>query len=156
MTAEQFSDAVGNVVWPIFADSMVRYKPIFKIKNTDQPLVQRASLVQNNTFLTALGRPNRETVSTSRESQANLLQALELTNGTRFMDALKKGTQRWTAEYPQNEELVRAIYLKSMLRLPDSDEQKIAMKLFRGSPRADATEDLLWAIVLLPEFQLIY
>ncbi|MDP4131323.1 MAG: DUF1553 domain-containing protein, partial [Bacteroidota bacterium] len=156
MTAEQFSDAVGNVVWPIFADSMVRYKPLFKIKKTDEPFVNRASLVQNNTFLTALGRPNRETVSTSRESQANLLQALELTNGTRFIDALKKGSERWTAKYPRNEELIKAIYTKSLLRLPEQDELKIAMKVFSESSRTEATEDLLWAIVLLPEFQLIY
>ena len=156
MTAEQFSDAVGNVVWPIFADSMVRYKPLFKIKKTDEPFVNRASLVQNNTFLTALGRPNRETVSTSRESQANLLQALELTNGTRFIDALKKGSERWTAKYPRNEELIKAIYIKSLLRMPEQEELKLAIKLFSESSRTEATEDLLWAIVLLPEFQLIY
>ncbi len=156
MSAEQFSDAVGNVVWPIFADSMVRYKPIFKVKKTDESFVNRASLVQNNSFLTALGRPNRETVSTSRESQANLLQALELTNGSRFIDALKKGSERWSAKYPRNEELIKAIYIKSLLRQPDQDEMKVAMKLFSESSRTEATENLLWAIVLLPEFQLIY
>jgi uncharacterized membrane protein len=83
MTAEKFSDAVSALVWPLFADSMIKYKPAY------DTTLRRASLVVNNTFLTALGRPNRETVSTSRESQANLLQALELTNGTRFNAALK-------------------------------------------------------------------
>ncbi len=58
-----------------------------KITDGTLLLFPRASLVVNNNLLTALGRPNRETVSTSRESQASLLQALELTNGTRFNDA---------------------------------------------------------------------
>lgn len=156
MSAEEFSDAVGNVVWPIFADSMVRYKPVFKVKSSDGPLINRASLVENNVFLTALGRPNRETVSTSRESQANLLQALELTNGPRFIDALKKGAKKWTSEYSDDEELVKAIYKKALLRLPDADEMKVSLQLFSGSSRQEAVEDLLWAIVLLPEFQLIY
>jgi hypothetical protein len=62
-------------------------------------LYPRASLVVNNSFLTALGRPNRETVSTSRESQANLLQALELTNGERFNEALKNGAENWKKKY---------------------------------------------------------
>jgi mono/diheme cytochrome c family protein/uncharacterized membrane protein len=152
MTAEQFSDAVGNIVWPIFADSMVRYKPVFQIRQS----INRASLVQNNAFLTALGRPNRETVSTSRESQANLLQALELTNGSRFIEALKKGSEKWTSQYPKNDELIRALYLKSLMRQPEPEEMKVAMKMFAGSPRTEATQDLLWAIVLLPEFQLIF
>ena len=155
MSAEQFSDAVGNVVWPVFADSMIRYKPIFKIKQTE-PFISRASLVENNSFLTALGRPNRETVSTGRESQANLLQALELTNGARFIDALKKGAAQWKTKYPQNDRLIRQIYLRSLGRLPRKEEMKTAMTYFNGSSPGEGVEDLLWAMVLLPEFQLIY
>ena len=155
MSAEQFSDAVGNVVWPVFADSMIRYKPIFKIKQTE-PFISRASLVENNSFLTALGRPNRETVSTGRESQANLLQALELTNGARFIDALKKGAAQWKIKYPQNDRLIRQIYLRSLGRLPRKEEMKTAMTYFNGSSPGEGVEDLLWAMVLLPEFQLIY
>ena len=158
MSAEQFSDAVGKIVWPVFADSLVRYKPFFKKRAPDasEPFVSRASLVQNNSFLTALGRPNRETVSTGRESQANLLQALELTNGSRFMDALKKGADKWIKKYPQNDVLIREIYLKSLGRLPVKEEMALALELFAESPRSQAAEDFLWAIMLLPEFQLIY
>jgi uncharacterized membrane protein/mono/diheme cytochrome c family protein len=157
MSAEQFSDAVGNIVWPVFADSMVRYKPFFKLKEAEKsPLVNRASLVQNNSFLTALGRPNRENVSTGRESQANLLQALELTNGKRFIEALKKGAEKWNEKYARNEDLVNQVYLKSLGRLPRQEEMNPAIKLFNQSSRKEAVEDVLWAVMLLPEFQLIY
>ena len=91
MSAEQFADAAGTIIGPLFYDSMVMYKPSNKIG--DHPFA-RASLVVNNSFLTALGRPNRETVSTSRESQANLLQALELTNGERFNSMISKGAKK--------------------------------------------------------------
>ncbi len=91
MFAEQFSDVVSKVIEPIFPDSVMKYDPLKKL-GFERPyqLFTRASLVGNNSFLTALGRPNRETVSTSRESRANLLQALELTNGNRLNEVLEK------------------------------------------------------------------
>ena len=153
MSAEKFADAVSKIVWPVFADSMVMYNPFPK----DQvSYAQRASLVVNNSFLTALGRPNRETVSTGRESQANLLQALELTNGVRFNAALKKGADRWKNTYPNTDKLVTEIYKKALNRLPQPTEMKIARQALGTNPSADTVADLLWAIMLLPEFQLIY
>jgi hypothetical protein len=132
---------------------MVMYNPFPK----DQvSYAQRASLVVNNSFLTALGRPNRETVSTGRESQANLLQALELTNGVRFNAALKKGADRWKNTYPNTDKLVTEIYKKALNRLPQPTEMKIARQALGTDPSADTVADLLWAIMLLPEFQLIY
>ena len=153
MSAEKFADAVSKVVWPVFADSMVKYNPFPK----DQiSYAQRASLVVNNGFLTALGRPNRETVTTGRETQANLLQALELTNGARFNAALKKGAERWKNSYPATDKLVSEIYRKALNRMPQKDELNIAKKALGSDPSVDAVADLLWAIMLLPEFQLIY
>jgi uncharacterized membrane protein len=153
MSAEKFADAVSKVVWPVFADSMVKYNPFPK----DQiSYAQRASLVVNNGFLTALGRPNRETVTTGRETQANLLQALELTNGVRFNAALKKGAERWKNSYPATDKLVSEIYRKALNRMPQKDELNIAKKALGSDPSVDAVADLLWTIMLLPEFQLIY
>jgi uncharacterized membrane protein len=150
MTAEKFSDAVSALVSPLFADSMIKYKPAY------DTTVQRASLVVNNTFLTALGRPNRETVSTSRESQANLLQALELTNGTRFNAALKRGAEGWTRKYNNTNELVNAVYLKALNRIPHDNEMKVAVAALGSRPNTESVADFLWAVMLLPEFQLIY
>ena len=82
MSAEQFADAVSYLIHPVFVDSLMGYNPYGKgVQQAAIPTFARAALVINNPFLTALGRPSRENVSTSRESQANLLQALELTKG---------------------------------------------------------------------------
>nr|WP_068886479.1 DUF1549 domain-containing protein [Pedobacter panaciterrae] len=150
MSAEQFTDAVSSVITPVFADSNIRYTPQIK------PSFIRASLVANNSFLTALGRPNRETVATSRESQANLLQALELTNGWRFNTVLKSGAEHWKTNFKNTDLLIKDIYLKTLGREPVEKEFKIAKKALGVSPGADAIQDLFWAIVLLPEFQIIY
>jgi uncharacterized membrane protein/mono/diheme cytochrome c family protein len=119
-------------------------------------LYPRASLVVNNSFLTALGRPNRETVSTSRESQANLLQALELTNGGRFNEALKHGAENWKRKYGQPDVIIKEIYRKALGREPQQKEFKVAKQLLEVDKGTGAVQDLFWAVMLLPEFQIIY
>ena len=154
LTAEQFADAVSMAFNPIYQDtSVVKMLPQPVQKNS---VFTRASLVKNDPFQTALGRPNRETVSTSRTSQANLLQALELTNGTTFNEALKRGAERWKAKYPSSDSLVRALYRKSLGRNPLPKELAVARKMLGKEPRVEGIEDLVWAIALHPEFQLIY
>jgi mono/diheme cytochrome c family protein/uncharacterized membrane protein len=157
MSAEQFADAGSALFGPIFPDSMVRYQPSIKVLNDQSiQLFPRASQVVNNPFLTALGRPNRETVSTGRESQANLLQALELTNGERFNSMLKKGAESWKLKYKSGDQIIKEIYKQALGREVRSDEYKIAIKILGNNPQTDSVQDLFWAIMLLPEFQIIY
>ena len=127
-----------------------------KVADKSILLYPRASLVVNNPLLTALGRPNRETVSTGRESQANLLQALELTNGARFNAALKQGAQKWKDQYRQGDVIIKELYRKALGREPLPKEMKIAQKMLGSSPGVEAIQDLFWAVFLLPEFQIIY
>jgi hypothetical protein len=156
LSAEQFADAVSAVIFPIYPDTLKAFDP-FKKNNTpmSSPYV-RASLVKNDGFLTALGRPNRENVLTGRASQANLLQALELTNGDRFNMALKSGARKWKQQFRTSEEIIRSVYKQALGREPEEDELKVALNMLGSSPDDGAVEDFLWAVMLLPEFQLIY
>ncbi|WP_285057639.1 DUF1549 domain-containing protein [Pedobacter ginsengisoli] len=154
MSAEQFTDAVSNIISPVFADSNLKYNPFTNAAY--KPAFVRASLVANNSFLTALGRPNRETVATSRDSQANLLQALELTNGGKFNAVLKQGAEQWKAKFKDPDLLIREIYGRTLGRTPVEKELKLARQALGKSPDTGAIQDLFWAMVLLPEFQIIY
>ena len=157
MSAEQFADAVGTIIGPLFPDSLKGYNPVGQPGyDSSNHLFARASLVVNNPFLTASGRPNRETVATSRESQANLLQALELTNGERFNSALKKGAEAWKRNFKNGDAIIKEIYRRALNREVQPKEYQVAKKLLGDSPDADAIQDLFWAILLLPEFQIIY
>ncbi|KAB7732327.1 DUF1549 domain-containing protein [Rudanella paleaurantiibacter] len=155
MSAEQFADAVSLAFSPIYADTSIVEEQFPKKLKAEMPF-PRASLVKNDPFLTALGRPNRETVSTSRASQANLLQALELTNGEKFNEALKRGALQWRALYPTSDALVRNLYWKALGREPKPQELAVAQKMLGKTPTTDGIQDLVWAISLHPEFQLIY
>lgn len=155
ITAEQFADAVSMAFNPIYGDSALVMKRLPETIQNEIPFA-RASLVKNDPFLTALGRPNRETVSTSRTSQANLLQALELTNGDLLNSTIKTGARRWKARYPQSDRLVQALYRRALGRDPLPKEVAVAEKILGKTPSLEGIEDLAWAIVLHPEFQLIF
>ena len=156
LSAEQFADAVSTIVAPVYPDTVRQYNP-FKNATTFEPLhYSRASLVRNDVFLTALGRPNRENVSTSRSSQASLLQALELTNGTTFNTVLYAGANKWKEEYKNNEQLVNELYKMCLGRFPREAELRNALRELGASPNAESIQDIMWSVLLLPEFQLIY
>ncbi|MPY90366.1 MAG: DUF1553 domain-containing protein [Luteitalea sp.] len=117
----------------------------------------RASLVQNDPFLEALGRPARDNVVTSRTSEATLLQALELMNGPFLDEAVARGARHWLGHYPSApKEMVQQIYLQALGRPPVDREMEAAQSALGPKPSVESVQDLLWALVLLPEFQIIY
>lgn len=155
LTAEQFTDAISTAFNPMYADSAIVYKKLPEDIKERLPFA-RAAFVKNDPFLTSLGRPNRETVSTSRTSQANLLQALELTNGSKFTNTLKEGSKVWKTRYPTTDSLVTELYKKALGRSPAAKELAAAKKILGPAPNEAGIQDLVWAIALVPEFQLIY
>ncbi len=123
----------------------------------DKPDFARASLVRQNGFMKALGRPTRENVATTRDEQATLLQALELTNGEYFNTVLAEGADQWIERYSDGAEIVETLYQKSFGRKPTKQERSIALNTLGGNKvEKEALQDLLWSTVLLPEFQFIY
>ncbi len=157
LTAEQFSDAVSGIIKPVFKPEDKKIDPL--ILAGFQPTgnyITRASLVANNAFLTALGRPNREIVTTSRPLESSLLQALELTNGASLDSTLKQGAAIWKSKTKDTRSLVQKIYKDALGREPNQKEMKVAEANLGASPGIEKIQDLFWAIVILPEFQLIY
>ncbi len=146
MSAEQFRDALGQLtgVW---------------YDKTEFPAITnqvRASLVAADPLAVALGRPNREQVVTTRASAATTLQALELTNGETLAKVLARGAAQRVAAWPDPERLVEKLYRDAFSRAPTQAELLVATNLVGHPAREEAVADLLWAMTMLPEFQLIY
>ena len=150
ITAEQFSDMVSHHFGPLFVTKESKFKPA----DRDTTFI-RASQVANNAFLTALGRPNREVVVTTRTDQPNLLQALELTNGERLLHSLTEGAEKWAEEFQDADSLIQRTYMELLGRNPSSDELEIASQALGDSPKTDEIQDFFWSMVLHPEVQFI-
>jgi uncharacterized membrane protein/mono/diheme cytochrome c family protein len=154
ISAEQFADAVGQTLHPLYADSMIAWKRLPNGIQYCAPFT-RASLVMNDPFQRSLGRPTRENVSTSRVSQASLLQALELTNGGLFHETIKTAAVKWSARHPDPKQLVAETYRRMFGRLPAERESELLVRALGKPLRIDQVEDFFWSMSLHPEFQLV-
>ncbi|MCB0852416.1 MAG: DUF1553 domain-containing protein, partial [Bacteroidetes bacterium] len=114
----------------------------------------RASMVKLDPFQKALGRPSRENVTTSRDDRATLLQALELTNGDFFTEVIQLGAEKWKKSYEEKPEVfIEELYMKALGRKANQKEKKIALNLLGEHPGQEEVEDMIWEVLMLPEFQ---
>jgi hypothetical protein len=155
MTAEQFSDAISAVTgrWNAQPDDGI----VSNHWGGQTFPVVRAGLIPASPLQTAMGRPNREQVVTVRNSIATTLEALELTNGSEVTSRLHEAAvARLRAEpQPTAKAVVIEVYLKALGRKPSRSELSLAKKLVGSPVNTEGLEDFLWAVVMLPEFQLI-
>ncbi|HUR46126.1 MAG TPA: DUF1549 domain-containing protein [Candidatus Saccharimonadales bacterium] len=117
----------------------------------------RSALVASDPLMAALGRPSREQVLTTRLPTATTLQALELTNGDTLSKLLRRGAEKVLTEKPGSpEQLVSKLYARALSRKPTQAELATAQEFLTKQVSKEGVEDLLWAMTMLPEFQLIY
>jgi mono/diheme cytochrome c family protein len=155
LTAEQFYDALACLT------GVGRTNPAFEVPGAaERGGFVRAWRVTLDPLSKALGRTAREQVTTRRETAGTTLQALELANGATLHAALRAGAEALCASWTgTRQELVAELFQRGLQRAPTPEE--LALLAPRdgagaGPPSADALQDLLWALVMLPEFQLIH
>ncbi|HEV3138244.1 MAG TPA: DUF1553 domain-containing protein, partial [Pirellulales bacterium] len=166
LSAEQFVDAVAVLTGIEYAPPAAKPAALAETATSElgdasgsftlQRAGARAALVNADPLLIALGRSNREQVVTERPKTAATLQALELTNGTPLAALLERGAKKWLQPGEEPTKLAERVYRRALLRAPTPAEQTLALELLGPTPTAEGIEDLLWAVVMLPEFQLIY
>ncbi|PHN06643.1 DUF1549 domain-containing protein [Flavilitoribacter nigricans] len=127
----------------------------FQPDSIDIPFA-RASLVMQDDFMKTLGRPVRENVTTTRSGEATLLQSLLLTNSAFFHENIARGSSKWLERSgDQPEQLLDELYRAALGRAPNRKEQKLLLKKLEDGPPEEGLQDIIWTLVLLPEFQLI-
>lgn len=161
MTAEEFADALASLtgVTPpttendeIFAKSLDR--PEGRVG--DRPFV-RASLVKSTDLMRTLGRPSREQVVTTRPAEITTLEALELSNGQALANLLDQGAKKLLQAHPDMppRELCQLLIREALSREATDAELDRLQAIAGEKLDADSLADVLWCIVMLPEFQLV-
>ncbi len=117
----------------------------------------RASLVKSDLLMRSLGRPNREQVVTVRPEQLSTLQAIDLANGEILSALLQRGAERRLEEHAGATagELIDSLFREALARPATEGEREILVELVGTEPAKQGVEDLLWSILMLPEFQLV-
>jgi hypothetical protein len=157
MTAEQFVDSLWE---------MTQTGPKQPHKNAEAFLTAdekanhksyRASLVTSDPLMRSLGRPSREQVVSDRPANLTTLQALDLANSPLLAETLNRGAANVVKRFEGQDStaIVNWLYQYALSRPATSDERATAIELLHSPPTQQGVEDLLWAVMMLPEFQII-
>ena len=153
LTAEQFVDAV----WSLTGTSpTAANKAIQTVRAKPAPTSTiRASLVTADLLMRALGRPNREQIVSMRPDNLTTLEAIDLANGNQLAELLKRGAATLATPPPDTATLVNNLFLRALSRPPTAGEKNGLVNALGPQPSSQKIEDLLWMIILLPEFQFV-
>ena len=151
MSAEQFVDAV----WTLTGTAPGKpHKAVPRGGDSAKKMV-RASLVPSDLLMRALGRPNREQIVSMRPDNITTLEAIDLANGEQLASLLKQGAGRLMATTDSTGALIDSVFLRALSRPPTAAEKSGFQEAFGAKATPHAVEDLLWTVLLLPEFQFV-
>ncbi|MEM9345265.1 MAG: DUF1549 domain-containing protein [Planctomycetota bacterium] len=158
MTAEQLVDAIRQITETQTTGAAKRFaaQDIEKQTGTDKaPFTSRASMLPSDFLQRALGRPNREQVVTSRPQELTTLQALDLSNGEALNKMIQSGATSLLNKQKDKspDEMITLIYNRALSRDPNPAERKICRQMLGDPMIQQGLEDMLWSILMLPEFQ---
>lgn len=116
----------------------------------------RASVVASDLLMRALGRPNREQIVSMRPDNLNTLEAIDLANGSVLAGILKKGASSILSSWKGTpQELASDLTRRALTRSPTKEESGLLASTLGATPTAQSVEDVLWMILMLPEFQFV-
>ncbi len=155
--ALDYDDSSWEKAWRAgrFEKSFWGVLPAFDFGSSDTSRFVRASLVRQDDFMKTLGRPVRENVTSQRSTTSTLLQSLLLTNSALFHDKIQEAAKVWLSSRQSPIEAAEDLYVQALGRQPNKKEKRILRKQLKSSDPEEFLEDVIWSIVLLPEFQLI-
>lgn len=158
LTAEQFIDSLWTIsgAAPEKPVAPVTLAPLAADSPTQGHKV-RASLMDCDDLQRSLGRPNREQVVTQRGEVLTTLQALDLSNGQKVTEMLKSGATKILADMKGQsaDRIIDEVFRDALSRLPNAAERGTAREVLTDKPTPDSLADLIWVVVMLPEFQLV-
>jgi hypothetical protein len=85
------------------------------------------------------------------------LQALDLSNSPLLAETLSRGAPKIAEQFARQEPvaLVEWLYELALSRDPTEAEREIALEVLGSPPTPEGVQDLVWMIIMLPEFQLV-
>jgi hypothetical protein len=90
-----------------------------------------------------------------RPDNITTLEAIDLANGGQLAAALKQGAERLVAAGHPVDALLETVFMRALSRRPTASETTELRAMLGGKPAPQAVEDLLWMVLLLPEFQFV-
>lgn len=153
--AEQMLDAISQ-----FTETSEKFRSIIPEPYSNWPANFRAAQISDgNTecnFLDLFGRPTRDTpYETERNRDVTLKQALYLLNSEQLEGKISTSPRLKRILAANDAEVLDDLYLSSISRFPTAEEKKRLLEYLssRKTARAQAVQDVAWALVNAKEFE---
>ena len=114
-----------------------------------------------NPFLRLFGKPQRmDACECERDNSSNMLQALHFINGKSILGRVQNPAARpalLMSKKMSDKDLVTELYLWSLARHPRAAELKVGLDFLAsyGDKKAEAAQDLMWALLNSRDFLLV-
>jgi hypothetical protein len=119
------------------------------------PMV-RAALVKSNFLMRSLGRPNRDQIVSVRPLELTTLEAIDLSNGEALAGLLRQGGAKLAArQWASPDAFIDWLFRYALCREPTAAERLTLHEVIGDKLTPAAIEDVLWSVVMLPEFQIV-
>ena len=116
----------------------------------------RASLVKCDFLMKSLGRPNRDQIVSVRPEMLTTLEAIDLSNGETLADSLNRGAKKLLARsWDSPQHFAKWLWRFAISRDPTPSELEALTVALGDKLTEPGIEDVLWATIMLPEFQLV-
>jgi hypothetical protein len=90
-----------------------------------------------------------------RPDNVTTLEAIDLANGNQLAQLLKRGATTIASNNPNTASLIDDLFLRALTRPPAPAEKSALLAAIGPQASPQSVEDLLWMILLLPEFQFV-
>lgn len=159
---KNMSPAVVVKTLPVWANTVEpQAKSLLSMGGEASLRMVRASLLKSDFLMRSLGRPNRDQIVSMRPNELTTLEAIDLANGEELASLLRTGAERWMQEFQQRSpkpwhiEMAERLFVFALSRSPTKAELKSIESIVGTEPTESAIEDIMWAVLMLPEFQLV-
>ena len=118
-------------------------------------LQPRASLMKSDKLQSTLDRPLRNIVVPQRPRTLSKHQWAELINGDTIDNQVTAGAKHLIQRDGQGAKLLNNLYLQALGRLPTRNELVAISEFSKGKLSEDTVQDVLWSVLMLPEFMTV-
>jgi hypothetical protein len=162
ITAEQYADAVceiGKTYWKTIAPPPQGGWPTKPDPKNDGKS-ERAWTHIRSPLQESLGRPDRNNVTTIRDTDASTLQGLQILTGRDLGTVVERLTDRLINEELSGpgldaDTVIDTVWTRALERKPTADELKLSHEILGAKMTKDSVTDFVWAVISLPEFQVL-
>ncbi len=155
LTAEQMLDAVSQ-----FTETSEKFRSIIPEPFSNWPADYRATQISDGntecSFLDLFGRAPRDTpYEQERDSNLSLRQTLYFLNSEQLEGKISSSPRLKRLLASPDDQLLDELYLTALSRFPDAGERQrlLAYLAQKKSARAQAVQDIAWAILNSKEFE---